>query len=87
MSDDDYLEQTVAKYQREIGAQSWNHEQILDVFARAAIYSDDDHRRYAYIAGVFGVTDESLAEPIANARARRERLDVERRTRRPNKQP
>ncbi|MBN7567105.1 hypothetical protein ACM0AZ_25075 [Mycobacteroides abscessus subsp. massiliense] len=49
--------------------------------------SDDDHRRYAYRAGVFGVTDESLAEPIANARARRERLDAERRTRRPNKQP
>lgn len=87
MSGDDYLDQTVAKYQREIVSRSWNHEQILDVFARAAIYSDDDRSRYAYISGVFGVTDESLAEAIANARARRERLDTERRARRADKEP
>ncbi len=79
------LEQEHDDYLREIATRTWNYAQILDVFARASIHSDDIDRRYVYLSATFGVTEDSLAQPIAKARARRQRLDDAHRTRREEK--
>jgi hypothetical protein len=76
------VEKIFQEHQREVASRTWNHAQILDVFAAAAIHSDENDARYAYLSAVFGVTEESLAQPIAQAKARRERLDAQRRARR-----
>ncbi|SKH88404.1 NlpC/P60 family protein [Mycobacteroides abscessus] len=79
---DALVEQIFQEHQREVATRTWNYAQILDVFAAAAVHSDDHDARYAYLSGVFGVTEESLAQSITKVKARRERLDAQRRERR-----